>query len=85
MEGKEKKPLYEWKSENVTLIFRMNMNENYSSKAKRVIKQIEELLLLLLLLFIDIRYNINSESNRIESIELYLNYINNLWWGESEK
>lgn len=65
----------------------MNMNENYSSKAKRerVIKQIEELLLLLLLLFIDIRYNINSESNRIESIELYLNYINNLWWGESEK
>lgn len=56
----------------------MNMNENYSSKAKRVIKQIEELLLLLLLLFIDIRYNINSESNRIESIELYLNYINNL-------
>ena len=57
----------------------MNMNENYSSKAKRVIKQIEELLLLLLLLlFIDIRYNINYESNRIESIELYLNYINNL-------
>ena len=64
--GKEKKPLYdeEWKCDINISIFRMNMNENYSSKAKRVIKQIEELLLLLLLLFIDIRYNINSESNQ---------------------